>query len=195
MPFKDKEKQKEYFKDYYKKNKKSINKRAKENPNRKENNKKYHNSHKEQSNERSREWNEFNKDRKKELNRKQYLENKEIHNKKANEYNKKRKSHDPLFKLTVSIRRLISTSIKRRGYKKNSKTEKILGISFNEFKIFIESKFKEGMTWENYGEWHLDHIIPISISIDESDIYNLNNYKNFQPLWAFENLSKSNKII
>jgi hypothetical protein len=49
------------------------------------------------------------------------------------------------------------------------------------------------MSWENHGKWHLDHIKPISLAENEEDVYILNNYTNFQPLWAFDNLSKGNK--
>lgn len=108
---------------------------------------------------------------------------------------KEKKKSDNLYKLLDSIRTLIWISIKRMGYDKNLKTQKILGCSFDEFKFHIESQFKEGMCWENHGKWHLDHIIPISSSKSEEEVYKLNHYKNFQPLWAFENLSKGNKII
>lgn len=106
---------------------------------------------------------------------------------------KNRKKNDFLFKITESIRTLIWLSINKRGYKKNSKTYKILGCSFDEFKEYIESQFKDNMCWENYGEWHLDHKIPISWAETEDQIYELNYYSNFQPLWAFDNLSKGNK--
>jgi hypothetical protein len=49
------------------------------------------------------------------------------------------------------------------------------------------------MSWENYGEWHLDHKIPISWAETEEQVYELNKYTNFQPLWAFDNQSKNNK--
>ena len=49
------------------------------------------------------------------------------------------------------------------------------------------------MTFENHGEWHLDHIKPISLAKSEEEIIELNHYTNFQPLWAKDNLSKSNK--
>jgi hypothetical protein len=70
-----------------------------------------------------------------------------------------------------------------------------LGIDWNGFKLHIEDKFKKGMTWENYGEWEYDHIIPISFAKDEEMIVKLNHYTNFQPLWWRENNSKSNKIL
>ena len=108
---------------------------------------------------------------------------------------RKKRSGDPLFKLKDSIIGLIYHSIRRNRFKKNSKTEKILGCSYELFKEFIENKFKDGMTWENKGEWHLDHIIPISSATNEEEIYELNHYTNFQPLWREENISKGNKII
>jgi hypothetical protein len=108
-------------------------------------------------------------------------------------YTKKRRLEDPLFKLSCSIRTLIYSSIKRQGYKKNSKTSNILGCSFEEFKAYIESQFNDKMSWDNYGEWHLDHKTPISWAETEEQVYELSKYTNFQPLWQFENLSKGNK--
>jgi hypothetical protein len=51
------------------------------------------------------------------------------------------------------------------------------------------------MSWDNHGEWHIDHIIPLSSAKNENDVYTLCHYTNLQPLWAEENLRKSNKII
>lgn len=79
------------------------------------------------------------------------------------------------------------------GYTKNNKTEIILGISFNEFKLYIEEQFIEGMSWDNHGEWHLDHKIPLSWAKTKEEVYDLNRYTNFQPLWQFDNLSKGNR--
>jgi hypothetical protein len=106
---------------------------------------------------------------------------------------KDKKKNDPLFRLSDSIRTLIWISINKMGYKKNSKTSNILGCSFEEFKSYIESQFNDNMTWENYGEWHLDHKTPVSWAETEEQVYELNKYTNFQPLWEFDNLSKGNK--
>jgi hypothetical protein len=51
------------------------------------------------------------------------------------------------------------------------------------------------MTWDNYGEWHLDHIKPISLGKTEEEVIQLYHYTNFQPLWAKDNVVKYNKII
>lgn len=106
---------------------------------------------------------------------------------------KDKKKNDPLFRLSDSIRTLIWISINKMGYRKNSKTSNILGCSFEEFKSYIESQFNDNMSWENYGEWHLDHKTPVSWAETEEEIYELNRYENFQPLWQFDNLSKGNR--
>jgi hypothetical protein len=93
----------------------------------------------------------------------------------------------------MAIRSVISCSIRNQGYKKNSRTYEILCCSYEDFMSYIEDQFNEGMSWDNYGEWHLDHKTPISWANAEEEIYDLNHYKNFQPLWAYDNLSKGNK--
>ena len=113
-----------------------------------------------------------------------------------NKYFKKRLSDDSIFKAYHNTRNLIKNSFKRalKGtYKKGLKTETILGCTIAEFIEFISNKFTKGMTIENHGEWHFDHIIPISNAKTEEEIIKLNHYTNFQPLWAMDNLKKGNK--
>ena len=112
-----------------------------------------------------------------------------------NKYSLDRKKLDIIFRISTSIRSIISKSISRMGYSKKSKTYKILGCDFEEFKKYIESMFKENMNWGNYGEWHLDHRTPISFAKTEDEVYKLNHYTNFQPLWEIDNLSKGNRYI
>jgi len=61
-------------------------------------------------------------------------------------------------------------------------------------KCLIESKFTDNMTWENHGKWHIDHIVPISSAITMAELEKLFHYSNLQPLWAKDNLAKSDKI-
>jgi hypothetical protein len=79
---------------------------------------------------------------------------------------------------------------------KNSYSKSI-GCKRDEFKLHIEQQFQVGMSWENYGEWHIDHIYPLSIAYKEGTeaFAKACNYKNLQPLWASENIKKSNKLI
>ena len=128
--------------------------------------------------------------------------NREKLNKYKREYNKKRESIDYLFKLRRILRNLVKISFKNKGYSKGSKTQEILGCPFDEFKMYLESKFEPWMTWDNHGKytgsynqtWQLDHIIPISIGSSEIDIIKLNYYLNLQPLCSKKNLQKSNKV-
>jgi len=99
------------------------------------------------------------------------------------------------FAIKVRLRNLIRNSFSRKGYSKSSKTNDILGIDYNGLIEYIQSKFQDGMTWENRGSWHIDHIIPLSSAKNEEDIIKLCHYTNLQPLWAKDNLMKGDKIF
>jgi hypothetical protein len=122
------------------------------------------------------------------LNRKEYF----------SKYQRERRKNDLLYKLTWNIRTSISQSFTRScngKYKKSKPTEKILGCTMEFFKEYISSQFKNGMSYDKINEIHLDHIIPISSAKSEEEIIRLNHYTNFQPLWAEDNIKKSDKII
>jgi len=123
-----------------------------------------------------------------------YQKNKEKIVERNYKYCVNRCKHDTVYKLKRHLRSVILRSIKLVG-KKSKKTIEILGCSFEEFKLHLESKFDDKMNWENQGTyWHMDHIIPISSAKTEEDVYRLNHYTNFQPLFWLDNLKKSNKI-
>lgn len=145
--------------------------------------------------EKRKEYRKNNKEKFKEKDKNYQINNREKVNKYNSKYRSERKKIDNLFKIKDSIRILIYTTFNTKGYKKKLKTEKILGCEFSFFKQYIELKFKDEMTWENYGTWHLDHIIPISYANTEKEIYELNHYTNFQPLWASENMIKGNRWV
>lgn len=106
-----------------------------------------------------------------------------------------RTKKDPLYGFKVKVRKFICQSFKRRKESKVMRTEEILGCSFERFMAHICSLFKDGMTIDNYGEWQIDHIIPLSTARNKEDVIRLCHYTNLQPLWASENRAKSNKII
>ena len=177
----------EYNKKYYLNNKDEIKENQKQyqlnNP---EKSKKYYLDNKEKINTNKKKYRSNNPEKTKKENKKFRLNNPD--------YNKNRKLIDPLFKLSCNTRNLIRMSIKGNGYSKKSKTYDILGCSYEDFKQHLENQFTEGMTWDNQGLWHLDHIYPVSRAIDEEHLIKLNHYTNFQPLWAIDNLRKGNKI-
>lgn len=94
----------------------------------------------------------------------------------------------------LAWRTILTNSLKRLGKNKEDETIKLLGYSPIELKTHIESLFLEGMSWDNYGEWHIDHIIPVSQFDSDTPVDIVNSLENLQPLWAYENLSKGNKI-
>ena len=110
-------------------------------------------------------------------------------------YEKNRKLTDAEFKLVCSLRSRLGCAIKRKNSNKNNKTIELLGCSISFLKGYLEGKFKEGMTWENHGEWHIDHIKPCASFnlLDDEQQKKCFHYTNLQPLWAFENLSKGCK--
>lgn len=163
----------------------------------------YYEENKEKVKEKSREYYNKNRDlineKRKEENRKRalnyYYKNKQKQNDKTVKRNSEKMKNDIFFKLCHNIRTLIRRSLKNQFTTKSKKTIEILGCSFEEFKLHLESQFDDKMNWGNQGTyWHLDHIIPISSAETEEDVYRLNHYTNFQPLYWLDNLKKSNKI-
>jgi len=109
-------------------------------------------------------------------------------------WTKKQMETNELFIVSIGIRTLLRSSFKSKGWSKDSKTQDYLGCDWETFKEHIESQFVDGMSWNNQGEWHYDHYYPKSLAKTHEDMYIFNHYTNFQPLWAKDNLSKSNKV-
>lgn len=114
---------------------------------------------------------------------------------KYNSYWTNRKKEDIEFKLITDMRSRLSTYLSKKGVTKKNKTFDIVGCSPLELKEHLEKQFVIGMTWENRSEWHIDHIIPLSSAKTEDELYKLCHYTNLQPLWAIDNIEKSNKIL
>jgi hypothetical protein len=81
------------------------------------------------------------------------------------------------------------------GFYKDDTTMNLVGCTKKELINHIISKFTTGMCLDNYGEWHLDHIIPLSLAKNSLELKKLCHYTNLQPLWAKDNLVKSNKRL
>ena len=110
-------------------------------------------------------------------------------------YNKNRRETDIIFNLKINISHRVREFLKVKNIRKKNKTFEIVGCSPQFLKEHLEKQFVNGMTWENRSEWHIDHKIPLSSAKTEEELYKLCHYTNLQPLWAEENLKKSNKII
>ena len=119
----------------------------------------------------------------------------ELVRKGAKRFYQKTKRHTKYIILRA-LRRRLSDTIRKVGANKKASTMEMLGCSAEDFKNYFENKFREGMIWENYGTWHIDHINPcdsFNLTKDEEQ-KRCFHYTNLQPLWAKENLIKSNKI-
>lgn len=124
------------------------------------------------------------------------LKNKKIINLNKKYQEKLKRNTNPSYKLITNQRTRITSILKKH---KTNKTLDLIGCSAEFLRHYLENKFQEGMSWDNYGKygWHVDHIIPCS-SFDLTDIEQQKicfHYTNLQPLWAKDNLQKSNKIL
>lgn len=108
-------------------------------------------------------------------------------------YQRKRYHTDVEYRLSCLLRKRLTGALKAQGVKKTTATLKLCGCSLEKLKQHLEKQFTEGMSWENKGEWHVDHIRPVC-SFDLTDIEQQKvcfHYTNLQPLWAIDNFRKS----
>lgn len=176
--------QKHYKHDYYlkhkEKNLKAARKWCKDNP--------------EKRKKSAREWGRRNKEKLAQY----YQENKDKWKKykakrgkkKHNEYYTNRMQKDPKFKLICNLRKRLNDMLKSKKWLKHNKTKDILGCDLETFKTHLENQFQPNMNWENYGKWHVDHIIPLFSAKNYEELVLLYHYKNTQPLWASDNSKK-----
>lgn len=202
----DNNKQKEYIVEYRKNNKSYL-----------DSNKKYRDNNKEFITKLKNDWNKSDDGR--ESKKKYYQRNKEIIKEKEKnhrdsniedyrEHEKIRRSkpenkdkHLKYLKIHKSKnphiyawRSILTNTIKRLESKKSFKTIDMLGYSADELKIHIELLFTDGMNWDNYGKWHIDHKKPVSLFDKDTDVSIVNSLDNLQPMWAFDNQSKGNRF-
>ena len=88
------------------------------------------------------------------------------------------------------LRNRLYYALKNKNWKKNTKFSKYIGCDRDELIQHLECQFKKGMTWENYGEWEIDHIIPLSSASTKIEMEKLSHYTNLQPMWRTLNRKK-----
>jgi membrane-associated HD superfamily phosphohydrolase len=159
--------------------------------------KKWREKNKEYMSVKSKKWYKQNKEH-----RKQYLkEYREKNIDKIREvkrnYERTRKSKDPLYKLINNFRTAIYQVLKENNIQKNGHYFDILQYTPDELIFHLENQFKDGMTWDNYGEWHVDHIKAIASyniqEIGDSEFMECWSLENLQPLWGEENIRKGSR--
>jgi len=119
----------------------------------------------------------------------------EAHRDYMRNYMAERAENDINFKIKGVLRARVRAAIIRSGGEKSCRTMQLVGCSVPHLRQHLEAKFTDGMTWDNHGEWHIDHIKPcaafdLTCERQQRECF---NYTNLQPLWAVDNLTKGAK--
>jgi hypothetical protein len=161
--------------------------------------KKYREKNKTRLSESHQKWSKQNREHLNEYHKEWREKNIERHRENKRNYERTRKHNDPLYKLISNFRTAIYQVLKENNVDKNGHYFEILKYSPEELISHLEKQFKDGMTWDNYGEWHVDHSIPLSSfnikEIGDSEFMKCWSLSNLQPMWGEENIKKSNKIL
>ncbi len=144
-------------------------------------------------------WSEKNREYLTEYHKKWRTENVDKWRKTKRDYEKNRKDSDPLYKLISNFRTAIWTVLKESNVDKYGHYFEVLQYTPEELINHLEKQFKDDMTWDNYGIWHVDHKLPItSFDIQEmgdEEFMRCWCLNNLQPMWGEENIRKSNKLL
>ena len=108
-----------------------------------------------------------------------------------------KRNEDVIYKIIDNLSRRAYKFLKRNNINKKITHLQLIGCSVDELKEHIKNQLNNKMTFENYGEWEIDHIKAITLFdlTNENEIIECFNYKNLQPLWRIDNIKKSNKIF
>lgn len=119
--------------------------------------------------------------------------NRENKNKYRRRWRHKKYRTDFSYRLTALLRSRLHSAIK--GKAKKASAKELVGCSIPQLRKHLESQFIDGMVWDNYGDWHIDHIKPCAAFdlTNEAEQLECFHYSNLQPLWASENMSKGAK--
>ena len=161
--------------------------------------KKYHEKNKERLSKYYSSWASKNKKHLKEYIKNYREENKDNIRKTKNKYERTRKSKDPIYKLIANFRTAIWTVLKENNITKFGHYFEVLGYSPDELVKHLDVQLKDGMTWQNYGEWHVDHKLPLSSftfnDMNDPEFKRCWALENLQPMWGGENIRKYNHIF
>lgn len=180
---------------YYEANKEKIRAYEKANKERKSaNNKAWREANREKALVDQKAWREANKEETKTYQKAYRETNKEKVKTYQKTYQNNRRTKDPLYKLSKNIRALTCDSFKKGGWKKNTKTQELLGCEFSFLEAhLIASAIRNYGSYSPLNEYHIDHIIPISSAKTEEEMIKLSHYSNLQFLTPSDNMSKGNR--
>ena len=123
----------------------------------------------------------------------------EKHKETCRNYENNRRRTDPIHRLNCNIRTAVYFILKENNMKKYKRTFETLGYTSQELYDHLNGLLNDGMTWENYGQWHVDHRLPITSfnfkSVEDDEFKKCWSLSNLQPMWGDENIRKYNHII
>lgn len=143
-------------------------------------------------------WQEDNKEQLKIKDAQRYQEEKPQRIERDRLYRRQKMAEDPIYKLRANLRKRLNKAISI--IQKTGSAIGDLGCSVEDFKLYLESKFEPGMSWDNYGRkpgircWEIDHIVPLASALNEQNLRTLCHYSNLQPMWAEDNWSKGGRL-
>jgi len=144
-------------------------------------------------------WSEKNRDHLNEYHKEWREKNIDKHRENKRNYEKNRKDSDPLYKLVANFRTAIWTVLKESNVDKYGHYFDVLQYTPEELINHLEKQFKDEMTWDNYGIWHVDHKLPITSfdiqGMGDEEFMRCWCLDNLQPMWGEENIRKSNKLF
>ena len=142
-------------------------------------------------------WYSENKEKKQSYDKKYRKEQIHLIRDRKNKWKKKQRVLRTDSAISEILSKRVRNALKAVYVKKVAKTKNLVGCEISFLKKYIETKFKKGMSWKNYGKWQLDHIRPCaSFNLqDPAQQKECFHYSNLQPLWAKENREKSDKIL
>ena len=161
--------------------------------------KKWRDNNKEYMSNKSKTWYEQNKEHRKEYLKEYRKNNVDKIRQIKRDYERNRKARDPLYKLISNFRTAIYQVLKESNVEKNKHYFDILQYTPKELVTHLENKFTDKMSWDNYGDWHVDHKLPITHyniqEMGDSEFMKCWSLDNLQPMWGDENIKKSNKLL
>jgi len=110
---------------------------------------------------------------------------------------KQKRANNPGFRIACNLRKRLSFLVRKASATKTKQTLALLGCPLKSFLLYLESLWEPGMSWDNYGEWHIDHVVPCAIfDLTKPDHQErCFHFSNLQPLWAVDNWRKNDKVI
>lgn len=111
-------------------------------------------------------------------------------------YRRIKYASDPVYAISCRLRSYIATSVaifEKKGVSRPG-AKIVLGCTFDEFNAHLEKQFLRGMSWDNRNDWHIDHIVPLSTASTQDEVLALFHYSNLRPMWANDNIKKSDQI-